>query len=54
MAQERDENFDWSSPEPMSEEGRGLPITDTITPMPEVKPPKQSDNNNSGTSKKEK
>jgi len=30
-----------------------IPITDTVTPMPEVKLPKQSDNNNSGTNKKE-
>ena len=52
MAKERDENHGWSSPEPM-EEGRGLPITDTSTPMPEVKPPKQSDNNSDSNKQKE-
>lgn len=52
MAKERDGGCDSNSTESMYEEGRGLPITDTSTPMPEVKPPKQS-SKNSDTNKEE-
>ena len=53
MAEENNGNIEWSSPEPLSEEGRGLPITNTTTPIPEVKPPKQPENSGGGEQKKE-
>lgn len=43
MAGESDKNFDWSCPEQQIDEcGRSLPVTNTTTPMPDVKPPKET------------
>ena len=53
MAKAEKENIKWNEPDSTFEEGRGLPVTNTSTPIPDVKPPKESGNSGGGSDKKE-